>query len=66
VPYWGERLGKTEVRCLQPSWRGGGAKLKWQAEGKVVEILAESVKTVEGSIVVPSSNGGMNGVRAKL
>lgn len=51
---------------MQPSWRGGGAKLKWQAEGKVVEILAESVKTVEGSIVVPSSNGGMNGVRAKL
>ena len=40
--------------------------MKWKAKGKVVEILAESVKTVEGSIVVPSSNGGMTGVVAKL
>lgn len=66
VPYWGAKLKKTEMRCLQPSWRGGGATLKWKADGAVVEILAECVKTVEGSVVVPFSKEGVSQLRAKL
>jgi hypothetical protein len=45
--------------------RGGDAKLSWKG-GEVVEILAESVKTVEGSIVVPFPGGGVERVRARL
>ena len=66
MPYWGKKLKKTELRCLQPSLRGGGARLRWRDGGELVEILAESVKTAEGSIVVPFSGGGVEGVRAKL
>jgi hypothetical protein len=63
VPYWGEKLGKDEMRALQPSFRGGEARVRWDREKGAVEVVAECVKTAEGWIVVPDEEGM---VRAKL
>ncbi|KAH7346151.1 hypothetical protein BKA65DRAFT_272289 [Rhexocercosporidium sp. MPI-PUGE-AT-0058] len=53
VPYWGERLQKTELKALQPSERGGAATLSWYRDAPGIKITAESVQTVNGSIKVP-------------
>ncbi|KAH7410540.1 hypothetical protein BKA64DRAFT_357247 [Cadophora sp. MPI-SDFR-AT-0126] len=50
VPYWGARLQKTELKALQPSWRGGSSTVRWDQNNSRVEIIAESVKTIDGRI----------------
>lgn len=64
MPYWGEKLQKTEMRALQPSWRGGGGTVKWKREEDKVEVIADSVKTIEGSIIIP--RGYLGSGSAKL
>lgn len=53
VPYWSERIGKTELKAQQPSARGGEALLSWKKEGGIVEVMAMGVKVAEGIMMVP-------------
>ncbi|PVH71058.1 Diaminopimelate epimerase-like protein [Cadophora sp. DSE1049] len=50
VPYWGEKLQKAELKALQPSWRGGSSLVRWDQNTSRIEIIAESVKTIDGRI----------------
>jgi hypothetical protein len=65
VPYWGEKLGKFKLTALQPSQRGGKAELVWKKKEGLVEVVAECVQTVEGSIVIPIQGVGLR-QKAKL
>lgn len=48
TPFWSERLGKTTLRALQVSKRGG--ELFCQLEGDRVKISGKAVKYMEGVI----------------
>lgn len=50
VPFWSERLGKTEFRALQVSKRGG--ELRCQLVGDRVKISGKAVKYLEGFIEI--------------
>lgn len=47
VPFWAERLGKTKLRALQVSPRGG--ELFCEARGDRVGIAGRAVKVLEGT-----------------
>jgi PhzF family phenazine biosynthesis protein len=46
IPYWAERLGKSELRAFQASPRGG--ELNCALRGDRVEIAGRAVKVLEG------------------
>jgi len=48
VPFWAERLNKTELKALQISKRGG--ELYCQLKGDRVKMKGKAVKYMEGSI----------------
>ena len=50
VPYWAERLGRTELRALQVSPRGG--ELFCELRGDRVRIAGHAVSYLEGTIEV--------------
>jgi len=50
VPYWAERLGRTDLRAAQLSARGG--ELQCRLRGDRVEIAGEAVLYMEGRIFV--------------
>jgi PhzF family phenazine biosynthesis protein len=52
TPYWGERLGKTEMSAYQVSPRGGFLKLRWT--GDRVLIAGEALRTGKGLVDVPT------------
>lgn len=47
VPFWAQRLGKTKLRALQVSPRGG--ELFCEARGERVAIAGRAVKVLEGT-----------------
>ncbi|KAG9239522.1 hypothetical protein BJ875DRAFT_538740 [Amylocarpus encephaloides] len=63
APYWGERLGKRDFMDLQPSSRGGSARVRWKEGDGGVEVLAGSVRVGDGLLLRP---GVMEGMRARL
>jgi PhzF family phenazine biosynthesis protein len=48
-PWWSERLGRTELRALQASSRGGvlGVRVK----GERVELIGQAVTVMRGELV---------------
>lgn len=50
VPYWAKRLGKSRLRALQVSARGG--ELFCEDRGERVSIAGRAVKFLEGSIEI--------------
>lgn len=52
VPYWCEKLSKTKLNAVQPSRRGGKAELIWKKEEGLVEVVAQCIQTVEGTVVI--------------
>lgn len=50
IPYWAEKLGKTQLTALQVSERGGFLKCKH--EGKRVKIGGEAVLYMKGEIYI--------------
>lgn len=50
APYWGERLGKTEIRAYQASARGGA--MTCRTRGDRVELEGRCVPYLEGTIEV--------------
>lgn len=50
-PYWGPRLGKSEMRAWQASARGG--TLRVRLEGERVRLLGQAVTVLEGRLLVP-------------
>lgn len=48
VPYWGERLGKTELRARQVSRRGGELACEWR--GERVRLIGQAVLVKTGAI----------------
>ena len=51
VPFWAERLGKTALRALQVSARGG--ELLCELRGDRVRIAGRAVKVLEGQFLLP-------------
>jgi PhzF family phenazine biosynthesis protein len=51
IPFWGERLGKTEMRAQQLSPRGG--ELMCKLRGKRVDIGGRAVRYLRGTISIP-------------
>lgn len=51
VPYWAERLGKTELRAFQCSARGG--ELLCRLEGERVKIAGQAVLVASGRLYLP-------------
>ncbi|MEM7305481.1 MAG: PhzF family phenazine biosynthesis protein [Planctomycetota bacterium] len=51
TPYWGERLGRTELRARQISARGGdvGCELR----GDRVRLIGDAVTVLEGTFLLP-------------
>jgi len=50
VPFWAERLGKTRMRALQVSPRGG--ELFCELKGDRVDIGGKAVKVLEGVFIL--------------
>ena len=48
-PYWGERLGKTELVAHQVSKRGGVVRVRWR--GDRVDLLGQAVTVIRGVLV---------------
>ena len=48
VPFWAERLGKTELTAHQASARGGDALCR--LEGDRVALIGDAVTTMRGSL----------------
>lgn len=48
IPYWGERLGKTEMRARQVSARGGELRCQWR--GERVLISGQAVTYLIGKV----------------
>jgi PhzF family phenazine biosynthesis protein len=46
APYWGERLGKTEMRGWQASARGGEVRVRWK--GDRVALIGQAVMVWRG------------------
>jgi predicted PhzF superfamily epimerase YddE/YHI9 len=46
VPYWAERLGRTDLRARQVSARGG--ELRCALRGDRVELAGKAVLVLEG------------------
>ncbi|KAF2104896.1 Diaminopimelate epimerase-like protein [Rhizodiscina lignyota] len=67
APYWGAKLGKSNLVAEQISLRGGGAEMHWDAEKKTVSVVAKGVKVGQGEFWVPlrPPNAG-SGFQAKL
>jgi hypothetical protein len=53
--YWGDLLGKNEMRAYQASHRGGCILLKKETPGRV-KLIGKSVIVLKGSINVPDEN----------
>jgi PhzF family phenazine biosynthesis protein len=51
VPYWKEKLKKTELTAYQASKRGGHIQLKWLSETKI-EIIGNAVTIFEGKLLI--------------
>jgi len=51
VPYWAERLGKTEFMARQVSKRGGDLRCK--LDGETVVVAGQGVLYLKGEIIVP-------------
>jgi predicted PhzF superfamily epimerase YddE/YHI9 len=51
VPYWAEKLGKTELRARQVSARGG--ELRCELRGERVAISGQAAFYMEGSVHLP-------------
>ena len=49
-PYWGQRLGKSELRAFQASARGGS--LRVTLAGERVKLLGQAVTVLEGRLLV--------------
>jgi len=49
-PYWGERLGKTELRAHQASARGGTMRVR--LAGDRVHLIGHAVTTLRGELLV--------------
>jgi predicted PhzF superfamily epimerase YddE/YHI9 len=56
VPYWAARLGRTELRAIQLSHRGGEIHCSDQAEAVI--IAGRAVIYLEGSIEIPDEMTG--------
>lgn len=52
APYWGQRLGKTELQARQVSKRGGNLHCRLTGEGRV-DIRGPAVTYLEGTIEIP-------------
>ncbi len=50
IPFWAERLGRTRMRALQVSSRGG--ELFCELKGDRVEIAGKAVKVLEGTFIL--------------
>jgi PhzF family phenazine biosynthesis protein len=48
-PFWGERLGKTEMAAYQASKRGGVVRLR--LDGERVKLAGQAVTTLRGELV---------------
>lgn len=48
APYWSNRLGRTEIRAWQASWRGGG--MICRTKGDRVELLGKCTPYFSGTI----------------
>ncbi len=53
VPYWAERLGKTELSAFQCSARGG--ELLCRLEGERVKIAGQAVLVASGRLYLPEA-----------
>ncbi|MFN8009917.1 MAG: PhzF family phenazine biosynthesis protein [Holophagaceae bacterium] len=51
IPFWAERLGKTRMKALQVSRRGG--ELGCELRGGRVRIAGRAVKVLEGHLLLP-------------
>jgi predicted PhzF superfamily epimerase YddE/YHI9 len=49
VPYWGQKLGKTEMQAYQASARGGALRLRWL--GERVVLAGQAVTVVAGELI---------------
>lgn len=50
APYWGERLGKTQMWARQCSKRGGDLRIELRAESNVVQLQGQAVVVMEGQL----------------
>lgn len=51
IPFWAERLGKSAMKALQVSKRGG--ELRCELRGDRVRIGGHAVKVIEGAFLLP-------------
>jgi len=56
IPYWAERLGKTQLSARQISRRGGD--LACEHCGDRVRIGGRAVKVIQGEFILPDMNEG--------
>ncbi|MFY9265288.1 MAG: PhzF family phenazine biosynthesis protein [Solirubrobacterales bacterium] len=54
APYWGLRLGKSELSCFQASARGAELGARWAAGDDHVTVLGRCRTFVRGQIELPS------------
>nr|VUD32045.1 phenazine biosynthesis protein PhzF [Raoultella sp. NCTC 9187] len=54
IPYWGERLGKTQMQARQVSARGGDLRCQWQ--GERVLIGGQAVTYLIGKVALRQVN----------
>jgi PhzF family phenazine biosynthesis protein len=50
-PYWGEKLGKTELKSYQASARGGEVDLN--VRGDRIDLIGQAVVVLEGEMEIP-------------
>ncbi|RXR00331.1 PhzF family phenazine biosynthesis protein [Pseudoxanthomonas composti] len=50
APYWAERLGRSDLRALQASWRSG--ELRCRVAGERVHIAGDTVQYLDGHIEI--------------